>query len=141
MERGAWALLCLFGGFAVYSGYQLGFGTVSRPGPGMWPVLVGVPTLAVSAFLLFTRLSDESESAEGQRRWAWLCMLGTAGLILGVPVLGMYLSVFLYCTLVPRFISELGWVRSLAVGAGVVLLCWLTFDLFLGVRVPTGAWF
>lgn len=144
VRRGAWIILTGAALYAVFAGFELGFGQLRSPGPGMWPVIIGFPTLILAALLIFIApilgsVDSGDEAGTGtmnERAWAWGCVLLTAGLAAVIPLVGLYAGVFLYGLLVARFIGGTAWRWSALIGASIVLLCYLAFDVFLAVRVP-----
>ncbi len=134
------ALLLIGIGVAAVS-WDYGFGSLARPGPGLYPFFVGV---AIAVFSLFTLLSGLRSAVAGpvlnrERAMKLVLMSATFCLwILAMPVLG-YVIVTLLATFAFCKIMKLeGWWKPLAVSAGTALFIFLLFDYWLYVDLPTG---
>lgn len=139
-DRGLWMITLAVGAWGVIDGFRLGFGSLADPGPGLWPVVLGVPTVLFAMSLGVRRLAEtlrETVDVKGAT-WAWsliaLLLLMTALL----PVTGMYLGLGFFCLLSTRIISSLAWRTSAVVAVVTPLACYLIFELGLSVRIPRG---
>jgi putative tricarboxylic transport membrane protein len=121
-------------------------GTITSPGPGMFPVGVGVIAVATSLIVmgesLFTGHNAGAVDLPSghQRRQAITFMITLVVFILILPVVGQYIAASVYVVASLRFMGGLSWLRSavygVAIGAGVSLL----FIEFLSIRMPSGMW-
>jgi Tripartite tricarboxylate transporter TctB family len=101
------ALIVLLGALVTYQASRYNIGTLSRMGPGLYPVMLGVALMITGASIAFTASADgENEKAAGrQPQWrGWLCI--TSGIVAFV-IAGTYAGL-LPATLLLVFISALG---------------------------------
>lgn len=142
--RLVWLIAASIGIFGFVDGFRLGFGSFGTPGPGLWPIVLGVPTSVISLLLCVLgppqaqrKAKSEDELVAGQR-WAWATIAGLLVTAALVPITGLYLAVMLYSLFCTRIISQVGWLRSIAVSLAIPLTCYLIFSLGLDIRVPQG---
>jgi hypothetical protein len=101
------ALIVLLGALVTYQASRYNIGTLSRMGPVLYPVMLGVALMITGASIAFTASADgENEKAAGrQPQWrGWLCI--TSGIVAFV-IAGTYAGL-LPATLLLVFISALG---------------------------------
>lgn len=120
-----------------------GFGSLARPGPGLYPAFLGA-AIAISAFFI---LVSDLRSASGkhplERPGATTLVLMTATFclwIVAMPLLG-YVVVTLLATFAFCKIMQLeGWRKPLAVSGGTALFIYVLFDYWMYVDLPRGIW-
>ena len=121
-------------------------GELSSPGPGMFPMGVGVAAIVVSVIVVFESLLGRSESGSiswprGHELKQCGIFLGTlVGFVLLLPLLGQYISATLYVALFLKFAGRLSWIRAiifgLVIGAGLTFI----FSELLDIALPRGIW-
>lgn len=118
-----------------------GFGSLERPGPGLYPVFLGA---AIAIFSFFTLLADlRSEGGrsvlDGESAKTFAFMAATFCLwVVAMPLLG-YVTVTLLATYAFCKILKLeGWIKPLAVSGGTALFLYLLFDYWLYIDLPRG---
>ncbi|HVX31389.1 MAG TPA: tripartite tricarboxylate transporter TctB family protein [Nitrolancea sp.] len=124
---------------AVSFGY--GFGTLDQPGPGLYPVFLGM-MIAVTAFAIL--LSDlksrirlfapDKESA----KTIFLLLLTFCLWIVVMEWLGYVLVTVLATYAAAKIMKLEGWMKPLAVSLGTALLLYLLFDYWLYIDLPRG---
>lgn len=118
-----------------------GFGSLARPGPGLYPVFLGVAIAVFSFFVLLADLKSESSKSLFDRRSAktFAFMAATFCLwVVAMPLLG-YVAVTLLATFAFCKILRLeGWKKPLAVSGGTSLALYLLFDYWLYIDLPRG---
>ena len=123
----------------VSKGY--GFGSLARPGPGLYPSFIGGVIALAGAAVLVARLRSGEHGFRVERSagFTLLFMSLTFGLwILLMPWLG-YVIVTLLATLAFAKIMRLeGWTKPVALAAGTALFIYLLFDHWLYVDLPRG---
>jgi putative tricarboxylic transport membrane protein len=138
-----WAL-----GFLVASGAYLaaalGFpvGSVARPGPGFFPVGVGVfLCLAAAALAVATgrrpRLAAADVTPAARVRVA-TTVLGLVGFCLLLPWAGYPASAFAFVALLLRRLGDARWPGTLVIAALSALVSYYAFGVLLGVPLPRG---
>ena len=124
---------------AVSLGY--GFGSLARPGPGLYPAFLGA-AIAVSAFFVLIsdlRLPSGRHSLDAQGTTTLVLMTATFCLwIVAMPVLGYVvvtlLAAFAFC----KIMKLEGWWKPLAVSGGTALFIYVLFDYWMYVDLPRG---
>jgi putative tricarboxylic transport membrane protein len=124
---------------AVSWGY--GFGSLSQPGPGLYPFFVGGAIAVFSIFILISEARSPAGKATLDKKDARTLALMTATFCLWIvvmPLLG-YVVVTLLATYAFCKIMKLeGWWKPLAVSGGTALFIWLLFDYWLYIDLPRG---
>jgi putative tricarboxylic transport membrane protein len=118
-----------------------GFGTFRRPGPGLYPFLIGVSISIFSVILLILELRSPMSASlfvQGSIK-TFLFMTATFCLWIAVmPFLG-YVIVTLLATYAFCKIMKLeGWWKPLAVSGGTALFIYVLFDYWLYIDLPRG---
>lgn len=116
---------------------RLGVGSAEEPGPGTWPMLVGVVTalLAVGLLLMARRTHDGERFASA----SWLVLIGLASMVVFVvllPVIGFEIPAALLCLVWLRFLGREGWRLSVVVSLGLVAAFYVVFVGALSVPIP-----
>lgn len=137
--------LAVLAGSGVYlaNGSPLTLGTAARPGPGFYPLGVGVFGAAVALVWVARTLRRSPASAsaavidaEGRGRVG-----ATAGLLLGfcllLPWVGYPVAAFLFTGLMLRALGA-RWVPALVIALGSALASFYVFGVVLGVPLPRG---
>jgi putative tricarboxylic transport membrane protein len=117
--------------------WSYGLGSLSDPGPGLWPFAVSVLISGMSVLLLAIgpRLTD----TEKFTRASWLPIVGSAtfvGVALLFPVIGFEVPSVLLCLVWTRFMGGETWRSSILVSVGSVIAFHLLFVELLGVPLP-----
>jgi hypothetical protein len=131
---GALAFLTI-GAVAAFLAYGYGLGSLREPGPGLWPFLVSLLVVVLSAVLLVVgrRLHD----AEAFTRSS---LLPAGGLLTFValgfllPVIGFEIPALLLCAFWLRFLGGESW-RSTVVVSVVTVAAFYVLFLY-GLRIP-----
>lgn len=130
-------VVVLLGAALVRESLQLGVGTLSRPGSGLWPLIVSF-TITVAGLLLtlviLTRGVTPMELT-GTRR---ALVLGGAlvAYALLLPYLGYWVLTPLLVLGVSRIIAGHSWVRSVLYAVLAPLGVYLVFSFGFGVPMP-----
>lgn len=152
------------GGFVVWHGLGYRLGTVSRMGPGFFPVMLGWLTVALGALLVASALigpalgrwfgasglgASGAEAGEEAGRWglprvAWRPLLAVLAAI-GCFALLLRLVGLLPAIAVTVAVASLGdravRLHEVAlVGLGAVVGAWAIFHVGLGLTVPILRW-
>ena len=137
-------------GVGFFAGYlaialEMPAGGVGNPGPGLWPTIVGITGLAMSAMLSVEAIvlpdsaSGNIDFPRGKKLFQVSSMLGlTAVYIFAVPILGQLLGSFIFFALVIKLLSQNNWLKIVlyaALASGLIYYC---FAILLGLRLPAG---
>jgi putative tricarboxylic transport membrane protein len=136
-------LLLAVGGVIAYVSWGYGFGSLARPGPGLYPFFVGI---AILFFALCTLLGNVRAGKShpvldraGGRTFA--IMAATFCLwILSMPVLGYVLVTLIATFVFAKAVKLEGWAKPLALAGGTALFIYLLFDVWLYIDLPRGLW-
>jgi hypothetical protein len=139
-ELCATAALVLVGIFFVWQSASLKFGTVEQPGPGFFPMILGL-TLSALALVIALRLwrqpADGEAIALGHRDVG----LAFAALI-ALPILferlGALATLGLFMAALLVLIGRVSPLLAIAASAIAMIAVWGFFQVLLGVRLPPG---
>lgn len=135
------AVLVAIGVAVAAISWTYGFGSVSRPGPGLYPFFIGLAIAACALYALVAGLRAPPSAPRLERRSAARLgmMAGTFCFwILAMPLLG-YVGVTLAATYAYAKILGLeGRVKPLAIACGTALFIYLLFDVWLYIDLPRG---
>ncbi|MEO0247996.1 MAG: tripartite tricarboxylate transporter TctB family protein [candidate division WOR-3 bacterium] len=133
--------LFLFSVFICVESYRMDVGTLSRPGPGLFPFLSGAALAMLSIAGLLARVVREEEPGAPGRAGKYkvllvLCSLLAYGVLLeraGFLVTTFCLLLFLLRVIVPQ-----GWGRVFCAALLSTLASYLIFDIWLKAQLPRG---
>ena len=139
--------LVLLGIVILIVSFRYGFGTLKRPGPGLYPFFIGGAVFILSLLVAISELKTKEGpplpslpplmDKKGSK--TFLLMTLTFCLwILVMPLLG-YVIVTLLATYAFCKIMKLeGWWKPLSVSAGTAFFIYLLFDYMLYIDLPRG---
>jgi putative tricarboxylic transport membrane protein len=135
------AMLAGSGAFFVWQAALLDLGTLQLPGPGLFPLLLGVAIIGFAAVVgVECWRSPQGEAIELGHRDVAIAVAA----LLGVPVLfeplGAYITLGLFGTVMLVFIARVRVLPAIAAAAVGMAACWYFFQQLLGLQLPTGAW-
>jgi putative tricarboxylic transport membrane protein len=114
--------------------------TLVTPGPGVFPLAVGVALLAVAAWMFVGRGRDAAPAAaeDGSPRRRTPLVLSAVLVLYAalLPAVGFAPASFALVVVTARLMGLPGWWRPLALGAGVMAATRLVFVTWLGVPLP-----
>lgn len=112
---------------------EMGVGSITQPGPGLWPVIVSVATIAACIVaLVINRQKSETFSAGGSLRVAVFVVSATVF----VPVydlIGFVPAGAVTTFLIMAFVYRASWVSILVVTCAAPPIVYLMFGVALGV--------
>jgi hypothetical protein len=147
-------LLLIGGGYLLYD-LRYALDTLANPGPGVFPLAVGLLLMSLGAAQLFqsgrlllTRRAAKPDSpldspAEPPKEaWAervpWL-MVGILILyLMVVSWIGFLTSTFALVILCSKLMGTRGWIGPIALAVGILVSCHFLFSVWLHVPLPTG---
>lgn len=138
------ALMLLIGIGAVIQGQTYSIGSLSKMGPGYFPVALGtLLTVLGIALLIDARLSQPKTEAKSlPPEWrGWICIVLS---IIAFAVIGKY-GGLIPATIATVVISALGernntWRSALALASVMVVVCVVLFWWGLNLQFPLFAW-
>jgi hypothetical protein len=141
LEAGFTLFLLAAGILIAYISWGYGFGSVARPGPGLYPFFVGSAIALFAAILLGSLLkypSPRRALPEGASRTLLFMSATFCAWILAMPVLGYVvvtaLATYAFC----KTLKLEGWRKPAAVAGGTAIFIYLLFDKWLYIDLPRG---
>ena len=138
---------CGLAAAAVYLGlaFRLPFGEMDQPGAAIFPVVVGLILMFASLTTLWEGWRiDRNEQVDLPAGADLRRLLSLIGLLLGyflaLSVLGQIISSMLFCALLMRSLSDLGWTRIAAYSLVISISLYALFVVILKVPMPRGIW-
>jgi len=144
-DRAAAVVLLIFGLLALEEARKLRFGSIAKPGPGFFPVILAVAFSLVCLALLVsairTRAADDTTAGP---RLAWPQIIGTmAALLVYAMVLepaGFVLATFALLLFFFKVLERQRWLSALAGSFVTAFVTYLVFKVWLNVQLPAGPW-
>jgi putative tricarboxylic transport membrane protein len=138
--------LAVFGIYVIYVGSQLSYVSDVGPGPGFFPLWIGIGLLLFGAYQMVLSYASARRhsghvaplwSGSGRALGAWLGLAVAIALFrwIGFALGFVLLTIFLIVVL-DRRPAVLG----VVIGAGLALAFYLLFEIALGVSLPKGPW-
>jgi len=118
-----------------------GFGTLRRPGPGLYPFFIGVSIFVFSIVLLISELRSPMNAPLFGSKGIKTFLLMTATFCLWIivmPFLGYVIVTLLATYAFCKIMNLEGWWKPLAVSAGTASFIYLLFDYWLYIDLPRG---
>ncbi|HET9762538.1 MAG TPA: tripartite tricarboxylate transporter TctB family protein [Casimicrobiaceae bacterium] len=141
------AIVLLFGLTFLYSSYKLGFRWGSDgPQSGFFPFYVSLFLSIASLVTLIGGIrSKDRRSRERFANWSQLkqvlSVLVPAGLyVLGIQLIGIYVSSAIYIALFMRWLGKYSWLRSVVLGLAVAVASFMMFEVWFQVPLYKGIW-
>ncbi|MGE5576814.1 MAG: tripartite tricarboxylate transporter TctB family protein [Syntrophothermus sp.] len=135
-------LLLLATAYLVYN-RQYEVGTLALPGAGVFPLAVGLFTLAMSGLHVLIGLKGGKPVAAvpaGGRNGgkAWLLVALVVVFLLFINTLGFFTMSFLLVTACGKLLGIKEWPKALGLGVGATIGAYLIFKIWLNVPLPKG---
>jgi hypothetical protein len=143
-DRAAAAALLVFGLVALEEARKLRLGTIARPGPGFFPVLLAAAFSVVCLVLLVTawRVRDVARAPDAQLAWLKI-VAAMAALFVYAFVLervGFVVATFALLLFFFKGLEGQRWTMALAGSLVTAFLTYLVFKVWLQVQLPAGPW-
>ena len=120
---------------AAFGSWDLGVGSLTNPGPGLWPLVVSA-VLIIAGAVVAVR---PGEGAEAIGRDAWVVVVACLSLVVFtavIPVVGLELPTIALLAFWMRVFGGEPWRTTVAVSVGVTVVVYVVFILALGVALP-----
>jgi putative tricarboxylic transport membrane protein len=143
-ERGAAAVLLLFGLLALEEARKLRFGSIAKPGPGFFPlVLAGAFSLVCVALLVNALRARDAEAPPGAPL-GWPKIVGAMAALfvyaLLLEAIGFVAATFALLLFFFRTLERQRWVTAVPSALVTALVTYLVFKVWLNVQLPAGPW-
>lgn len=138
-ERVLACIAVALGAVMIWKGWKLGYWVpVTGPGPGFFPLLVGVGWLILAVLVA----PGSGGSAHRLTRQKFSSVLTGWGVFAGAtalsPHIGMIPALFLLLLFWLRRFGQYGWLTSVVVASVTAAGVYLVFGLWLAVPLPRG---
>ena len=139
-------ILAAFGGFVIYEASALPYTSESGPGPGFFPLWIGIGIVLCSCFMLYvsvrpdpnTESRAKTSTAEITRAFgAWLVFVLTIAVL---PLLGFAVGLGLLTAFLILVLDRRPLWTAVSVALALALGFHLVFAVALGVSLPAGPW-
>lgn len=125
----------LFGVGAAWASLQLPVGSLTKPGPGMWPLVVSV-VLIISAALVLAAPEGDHERFSAQSLPILAALVVLALFTTGFARVGFVLPATLMLVVWLHYISKETWKVTIAVTVPAVAILYVLFSFLLNVPFP-----
>lgn len=120
---------------AAVLAYGYGLGSLREPGPGLWPFVVSVVIVVLSALLLAVgRGLDDSEKFTRSSVLAAVGALTFVAFGLLMPLIGFEIPAVLLCVVWLRFLGGESWRNTVVISVLTTAVFYLLF--LYGLRIP-----
>lgn len=131
------ATMLLVGLVVIIQAVSLSVGSWKEPGPGMWPLVIGMLIVAVSMVALGQRLeASEDEEFTSKSLMVFPALLSLFVFIWAFSVFGFILSGFTLAMFWLKLIGRGGWLTSMSISAVATAAFHYLFVSVLGVPFP-----
>lgn len=135
--NGALILIALF---IIYESLRMGFGSLKKPGSGLFVIFCGSALLILNGSLLIRKSGKRVPSifkvGEGKKFFA--IIVPFFAWILLVHALGYVVVTFLATLSLAKILNLPGWRNPVLLAFGTALSCYVLFDLLLYLDLPRG---
>lgn len=130
-------LIVLLGAVTVRAARALGIGSLVEPGPGLWPLILGMVLISLGLVLLVVdrRLAPEPFTSRSWR--PAVAVVGCSAYVESFLALGPTLPTFVLLACWLRFLSERSWRSALLVSGMATVALYLVFVEALQLSLPT----
>jgi putative tricarboxylic transport membrane protein len=143
-DRIASAVLLAFGLVALEEARKLRFGSIARPGPGFFPVVLAAAFSLVCLTLLVRAVRAGGEPAPAGARLGWRKIVATMAALfvyaLLLEGLGFVIATFALLLFFFRALERQRWPVALLGSLATALLTYVVFKVWLHVQLPASPW-
>ena len=120
---------------AAVMAYGYGLGSLHQPGPGLWPFVVSVVIVVLSALLLVVgRGLDDSEKFTRSSVLAAVGAITFVAFGLLMPLIGFEIPAVLLCVVWLRFLGGESWRNTVVISLATTAVFYFLF--LYGLRIP-----
>ena len=144
VELSVAATIFALGALVAYDSFRLGSGWASDgPQSGYFPFYIGLficicSTVVLAQGLLRRNTDQQVFVTVSQVKQVLVILLPSTVYVLGVQLIGIYVSSALFIALFMRIAGKYSWIRSVAVGAGVSVSAFVMFEIWFKIPLPKG---
>jgi hypothetical protein len=138
------AVLLAFGLIALEEARKLRFGSLARPGPGFFPVVLAAAFSLVCVLLLLEAMRARDAGSASAARLGWRKIVATMVALcvyaLALEPLGFVAATFALLLFFFKALERQRWLVALASSLTTALLTYLVFKVWLNVQLPAAPW-
>lgn len=144
VELAVAGIIFALGALVAYDSYRLGSSWApDGPQSGYFPFYIGLFTCICGAVVFaqgLLRLKTDRQVfvTHSQVKQVLVILLPSTVYVLGVQLIGIYVSSALFIALFMRLAGKYSWIRSIAVGAGVSVSAFVMFEIWFKIPLPKG---
>ena len=131
-------VLVLLALFIITESFQMGFGSLRKPGSGLFTIFCGVLLLILNGLKLIKGSAIPSIFAAGEGTKFLIIVLPFFGWILFIDLLGYVPATFLGTLALAKILKLEGWRKPLLLSFGTASACFVLFDYLLYLDLPRG---
>ena len=143
-DRAAAAVLLVFGVVALEEARKLRFGSIARPGPGFFPVVLAAAFALVCLVLLVKALRARGPEAEAGASLGWHKIVAAMAALFVyaflLEPLGFVVATFALLLFFFKALERQRWLTAVAGSLVTAFLTYLVFKVWLHVQLPAGPW-
>ena len=125
---------------ALYAMSSYSMGTITRMGPGMMPVLLGLILAVFGLAIAIPAFFQKGEGVIFRTRALIFLSASVLCFALMIETFGMLPSVFATTVVATLAETKISLVRAVILGASMALLTWAVFIAGLRLNIPSAAW-
>jgi hypothetical protein len=134
-------LLIVLGAAAAYHSYHsFPIGTVSRMGPGMFPMWLGITLVVLGALITLPAFFRAGSIPIPEKRPTFFVLASVLAFALTVEVIGLVPSIFLLTGFAVLADKKLGILGTIVLASCLSLMAWLIFLVGLGIPIQPFVW-
>jgi hypothetical protein len=144
VELAVAAIIFALGALVAFDSYRLGSSWASDgPQSGYFPFYIGLITCICGAVvfgqgLLRVRIDRAVFVTHVQLKQVLVILLPSTAYVLGVQLIGIYVSSALFIALFMKIAGKYSWMRSIAVSVGVSVSAFVMFEIWFKIPLPKG---
>ena len=137
-------LVFVAGALVAWDSHRLGSSWASDgPEAGYFPFFIGLLICICSAVVFVQSLmkikTDRTVFVTvGQLKQVMVILGPSAAYVLGVQLIGIYVSSAIFIFLFMKIAGKYSWLRSLMVGGGVSIISFILFEIWFKIPLPKG---
>lgn len=143
-DRAAAAVLLAFGLIALEEARKLRLGSIARPGPGFFPVVLAAAFSLVCVALLVVALRTSDTTAPPGARLGWPKVVATMATLFvyafALERVGFVITTFVLLLFFFKALERQRWATALAGSLATAFVTYLVFKVWLQVQLPAGPW-
>jgi hypothetical protein len=142
-RRGGIVVAAVLAGVGLVFAWQaslLDFGGFDLPGPGFFPLVLGVLVFAFAVLIAIEGLrgAGEGETVELGHRDVLIVLAALVAVAAVFEPLGAYLSLGLFGAVLLVVLARVSVPLAIASAAVAMVACWYFFQVLLGLQLPRG---